>query len=110
LSEDDLRRRVQEQLQAALAQERAPLSAADKAQLSWSKQFRQFYKMWMINQPDDVWIFHILSLQSIVSAPAPIQPMMHTLKQAQSSSPKTNSAEQDQEIATAFACGISSTQ
>lgn len=33
LSEDDLRRRVQEQLQAALAQERAPLSAADKAQL-----------------------------------------------------------------------------
>jgi pilus assembly protein CpaF len=33
LSEDDLRRRVQEQLQSALAQERAPLSAADKAQL-----------------------------------------------------------------------------
>jgi pilus assembly protein CpaF len=33
LSEDDLRRRVQEQLQAALAQERAPLSAADKAAL-----------------------------------------------------------------------------
>ncbi|MFN8019411.1 MAG: ATPase, T2SS/T4P/T4SS family, partial [Acidimicrobiales bacterium] len=33
LSEDDLRRRVQEQLQAALNQERAPLSAADKAQL-----------------------------------------------------------------------------
>ncbi len=33
LSEEDLRRRVQEQLQAALAQERAPLSAADKAQL-----------------------------------------------------------------------------
>jgi pilus assembly protein CpaF len=33
LSEDDLRRRVQEQLQNALAQERAPLSAADKAQL-----------------------------------------------------------------------------
>ena len=33
LSEDDLRRRVQEQLQAALAQERAPLSAADKSQL-----------------------------------------------------------------------------
>ena len=33
LSEDDLRRRVHEQLQAALAQERAPLSAADKAQL-----------------------------------------------------------------------------
>ena len=33
LSEDDLRRRVNEQLQAALAQERAPLSAADKAQL-----------------------------------------------------------------------------
>lgn len=33
LSEEDLRRRVMEQLQAALAQERAPLSAADKAQL-----------------------------------------------------------------------------
>src|SRR5687768_17301412 len=33
LSEDDLRRRVHEQLQAALASERAPLSAADKAQL-----------------------------------------------------------------------------
>ena len=33
LSEDDLRRRVQEQLQSALNQERAPLSAADKAQL-----------------------------------------------------------------------------
>src|SRR5215213_1856929 len=33
LGEDDLRRRVHEQLQAALAQERAPLSAADKAQL-----------------------------------------------------------------------------
>src|SRR5579885_189365 len=33
LSEDDLRRRVQEQLQSALAKERAPLSAADKAQL-----------------------------------------------------------------------------
>src|SRR5256886_14883781 len=33
LSEDDLRRRVTEQLHAALAQERAPLSAADKAQL-----------------------------------------------------------------------------
>ena len=33
LSEDDLRRRVHEQLHAALAQERAPLSAADKAQL-----------------------------------------------------------------------------
>src|SRR2546430_15250426 len=33
LSEDDLRRRVQEQLHAALAKERAPLSAADKAQL-----------------------------------------------------------------------------
>src|SRR4051812_1381235 len=33
LSEEDLRRRVQEQLQNALAQERAPLSAADKAQL-----------------------------------------------------------------------------
>src|SRR5688500_17401270 len=33
LSEDDLRRRVHEQLQSALAQERAPLSAADKAQL-----------------------------------------------------------------------------
>jgi pilus assembly protein CpaF len=33
LSEDDLRRRVQEQLQAALAQERSPLSAADKANL-----------------------------------------------------------------------------
>ena len=32
-SEDDLRRRVHEQLHAALAQERAPLSAADKAQL-----------------------------------------------------------------------------
>ena len=29
LSEDDLRRRVHEQLHAALAQERAPLSAAD---------------------------------------------------------------------------------
>ena len=34
LSEEDLRRRVHEQLHAALAQERAPLSAADKAQLS----------------------------------------------------------------------------
>src|SRR3954468_13152253 len=33
LSEDALRRRVHEQLQSALAQERAPLSAADKAQL-----------------------------------------------------------------------------
>jgi pilus assembly protein CpaF len=33
LSEDDLRRRVNEQLHAALAQDRAPLSAADKAQL-----------------------------------------------------------------------------
>jgi pilus assembly protein CpaF len=33
LSEDDLRRRVNEQLHAALALERAPLSAADKAQL-----------------------------------------------------------------------------
>ena len=33
LSEDDLHRRVNEQLHAALAQERAPLSAADKAQL-----------------------------------------------------------------------------
>jgi pilus assembly protein CpaF len=33
LSEDDLRRRVHEQLHAALAQERAPLSAVDKAQL-----------------------------------------------------------------------------
>jgi len=33
LSEDDLRRRVHEQLHAALAQERSPLSAADKAQL-----------------------------------------------------------------------------
>jgi len=33
LSEDELRRKVQEQLQSALAQERAPLSAADKAQL-----------------------------------------------------------------------------
>src|SRR6188472_2988987 len=33
LSEDDLRRRVHEQLHAALSQERAPLSAADKAQL-----------------------------------------------------------------------------
>ncbi len=33
LSEDDLRQRVQEQLQSALAQERAPLSAADKTQL-----------------------------------------------------------------------------
>src|SRR6266545_4026643 len=33
LSEDDLRRRVHEQLHAALAQERAPLSAADRAQL-----------------------------------------------------------------------------
>jgi pilus assembly protein CpaF len=33
LSEDDLRRRVHEQLQVALAQERAPFSAADKAQL-----------------------------------------------------------------------------
>ena len=33
LSEDDLRRRVHEQLHNALAQERAPLSAADKAQL-----------------------------------------------------------------------------
>src|SRR6476659_6105876 len=34
LSEDDLRRRVHEQLHAALAQERPPLSAADKAQLT----------------------------------------------------------------------------
>src|SRR5947199_2520633 len=33
LSEEDLRRRVHQQLHAALAQERAPLSAADKAQL-----------------------------------------------------------------------------
>jgi pilus assembly protein CpaF len=33
LTEDDLRRRVHEQLHSALAQERAPLSAADKAQL-----------------------------------------------------------------------------
>jgi len=33
LSEDDLRRRVHEQLHSALSQERAPLSAADKAQL-----------------------------------------------------------------------------
>ena len=33
LSEDDLRKRVNEQLHSALAQERAPLSAADKAQL-----------------------------------------------------------------------------
>ncbi len=33
LSEDDLRRRVHEQLHQALAQERTPLSAADKAQL-----------------------------------------------------------------------------
>ena len=33
LTEDELRRRVQEQLQAALAKERAPLSAADKAHL-----------------------------------------------------------------------------
>jgi pilus assembly protein CpaF len=33
LSEEDLRRRVHEQLHAALAQERSPLSAADKAQL-----------------------------------------------------------------------------
>src|SRR6478736_9263443 len=33
LSEDDLRRRVNEQLHAALVQERAPLSSADKAQL-----------------------------------------------------------------------------
>src|SRR3954454_9616973 len=33
LSEDDLRRRVHEQLHSGLAQERAPLPAADKAQL-----------------------------------------------------------------------------
>ncbi|MBV8162366.1 MAG: CpaF family protein [Acidimicrobiia bacterium] len=33
LSEDDLRLRVQDQLQKALAREKAPLSAADKAQL-----------------------------------------------------------------------------
>jgi pilus assembly protein CpaF len=33
LSEDDLRRRVHEQLHSVLAQERAPLSTADKAQL-----------------------------------------------------------------------------
>ncbi|HEX9683584.1 MAG TPA: CpaF family protein [Acidimicrobiales bacterium] len=33
LGEDDLRRRVQDELQQALAMERAPLSAADKAQL-----------------------------------------------------------------------------
>src|SRR3954466_15573948 len=34
LSEDDLRVRVQDQLQKALARENAPLSAADNAQLS----------------------------------------------------------------------------
>ena len=33
LSEEDLRKKVHEQLHAALAQERAPLSASDKAQL-----------------------------------------------------------------------------
>src|SRR3954453_3558527 len=33
LNEQELRRRVNEQLQVALAKERAPLSAADKAQL-----------------------------------------------------------------------------
>src|SRR3954470_19279182 len=33
LSEEELRRRVNEQLQSALARERAPLSAADKVQL-----------------------------------------------------------------------------
>ena len=33
LSEEDLRRRVHDQLQSALAQERTPLTAADKAQL-----------------------------------------------------------------------------
>src|SRR4029078_7835703 len=33
LGEDDLRRRVNDELHKALAQERAPLSAADKAQL-----------------------------------------------------------------------------
>jgi pilus assembly protein CpaF len=33
LGEDDLRRRVQDELQAALTKEKAPLSAADKAQL-----------------------------------------------------------------------------
>ncbi len=33
LSEEELRRKVHDQLQSALAQERAPLSAADKAQL-----------------------------------------------------------------------------
>jgi pilus assembly protein CpaF len=33
MSEDDLRRRVQDQLHAALTKEKAPLSAADKAQL-----------------------------------------------------------------------------
>src|SRR5688572_33334005 len=33
LSEEDLRRRVHDQLHTALAQEKAPLSAADKAQL-----------------------------------------------------------------------------
>ena len=33
LSEDDLRRRVNDQLHAAIAQERVPLSAADKARL-----------------------------------------------------------------------------
>src|SRR3982750_160961 len=33
LSEPELRRRVNEQLQVALSKERAPLSAADKAQL-----------------------------------------------------------------------------
>src|SRR5438874_6260604 len=33
LSQDELRRRVHDQLQAVLAKERAPLSAADKAQL-----------------------------------------------------------------------------
>ena len=34
LSEEDLRRRVHEQLHAAIALERVPLSAADKAQLA----------------------------------------------------------------------------
>src|SRR5258706_14114629 len=33
LSQDELRRRVHDQLQAVLAKEKAPLSAADKAQL-----------------------------------------------------------------------------
>ena len=52
LSEDDLRRRVQEQLQSALAQERAPLSAADKAQLIQDEDISEV----MVNGPNSVYV------------------------------------------------------